>query len=65
MMNTVDPYIDELPVLVEAILKESMRKYPTVGMFSLREVTQDTGFYIPHPKQEGKSILLKKGTWYL
>ena len=62
-MLTIDPYTDELPPLVEAILKESMRKYPTTAVLSMREISDDNGFDIPNPKNEKETINLRKGTW--
>ena len=48
---------DTLPPYVEAVLKESMRKYPTAATGSMREVKQKEGYQLT------EDIFLPHGWW--
>ena len=51
-----------LPEIVEATLKESMRKFTVAPSGSLRRVVADEGYLLKETDQ-GEKIVLPKGTW--
>ena len=52
---------DTLPPIIDATLKESMRKYPVAPDGSLRMVEDPMGFSFT--TLDGKNINIPKGTW--
>lgn len=52
-----------LPPIVEATLKESMRKYPVAVHGSMRRVDNAEGYTLKAAGAEGQDVHLPRGTW--